>query len=145
VFVIFGWMGISRLVRGSLLSLRAQPYIEASVALGAGNRRIMFKHLLPNALAPVLVAGMFAVADFIVWEAVLAYLGQGINEIFIPSWGNLIANSQDYVTRLILANFNPFEDIRLFLLLFPAVLIFLTILSLNFIAEGLRDALEPTR
>jgi peptide/nickel transport system permease protein len=143
VFTIFGWMGISRLVRASILSARAQPYVEASRALGISNIRLIWKHLIPNSLAPVLVAATFAVADFIAWEAILAYLTLGIDQAFFPTWGNLIATSQGYVFRLAMLDLNPFHDIRLFLAIFPAALIFVSILSLNFIAEAMRDALDP--
>ncbi len=144
VFVIFGWMGISRLVRSSILSLRSQTFVEASRALGASNRRLIVKHLLPNALAPVLVAATFLVGDFVIWESILSYIGNGINSAFLPTWGNLIATSQSYVFRLALIEFNPFQDIRLYMPFMPAAMIFITVLSLNFIAEALRNALDPS-
>lgn len=142
-FVIFGWMGISRLVRSSFLALRSQSFIEASRALGISNRRLIIKHLLPNSMAPVLVAGTFVVGDFIVWESVLSYLNYGIDQAFLPTWGNLIASSQGYVFRLALVDLNPFHDVRIWLALFPALMIFVTVLSINFVAEALRDALDP--
>ncbi len=144
VFVIFGWVGMSRLVRGSFLSLRSLTFVEASRALGIGNRRLILKHLLPNALAPVLVAATFLVGDFVIWESILSYLGNGIDFGFSPTWGNLIATSQTYVFRLALIDFSPFHDIRLYLAFLPAFMIFITVLSLNYIAEALRDALDPS-
>ncbi|HEX9990435.1 MAG TPA: ABC transporter permease [Chloroflexia bacterium] len=141
VFVIFGWMGIARLVRGSILSLRESTFVEASVALGAGHRRLIFKHLIPNSIAPILVAATFALGDFIIWEAVLSYMGQGIAEAFIPTWGNLLAISQDYIWHL--GTLNPFEDIAGYMLLFPTFMILVTVLALNYIGEALRDAFDP--
>jgi peptide/nickel transport system permease protein len=97
VFTIFGWMGVARLVRSSILSLRTLDYVEASRALGAGNRRIIFRHLLPNALAPVFVAATFTVGDFIIWESILAYFLQGIVDPPTPSWGNMLVGAIQYV------------------------------------------------
>jgi peptide/nickel transport system permease protein len=141
VFVIFGWMGIARLVRGSILSLRELSFVEASIALGAGHRRIIFKHLIPNSIAPILVAGTFAIGDFIIWEAVLSYMGQGIPEAFVPTWGNLLVSTQEYIFNLM--NLNPFENIRGYMLLFPTFMILVTVLSINYIGEALRDTLDP--
>lgn len=83
-FVLFGWMGISRLVRGMVLSMRTYAYIEAARALGASTSRIMFRHLLPNTATPMLIAGMFAVGDFIVMEAMLSYFGMGFRDPIHP-------------------------------------------------------------
>jgi peptide/nickel transport system permease protein len=143
VFVIFGWMGVCRLVRGAILSLREQNYIEASRALGAGHRRIIFRHLLPNTLAPVLVAATFQVADFIIWEAILAYFLQGIQDPPVPSWGNMLANSLQYVSRV--TSFNPFQDIRGFLFVLPISMIFITVICINYIGDTLRDMYDPRR
>ncbi len=141
VFTLFGWMGIARLVRGSVLSLRSRDYIEASRALGAGHRRIIFRHLLPNSLAPVFVAATFQIGDFIIWEAILAYFVQGIVDPPTPSWGNMLANNIQYVSRL--TNFNPFSDIRAYLFLMPNIMIFLTVLCINYIGDALREVLDP--
>ena len=140
VFVIFGWMGISRLVRGLVLSLRTQAYVEAARALGASTRRIMFHHLLPNTTAPLLVAGMFAIGDFIILEAVLAYFGLGIRDPYV-SWGNMLAASQDQAWYM--TNPNPFEQIRGYLVIFPSIFLLITVLSINFIGDALRDVLDP--
>lgn len=146
VFVIFGWMGVSRLVRGLVLSLRTQPYVEAARALGATTPRIIFRHLLPNLAGPMLVAGIFLVGDFIILEAVLSYFGLGIPDQLNPpvvSWGNILANHQDqawYLTSL-----NPFEQIRGYLVIFPSILLLVTVLSINFIGDALRDVLDPRR
>jgi len=141
IFTLFGWMGISRLVRSSILSLRSQPFVEAATALGASNRRIIFRHLLPNSLAPVLVAATFVVGDFIILESILSYFGQGILEPPSTSWGIMIANGQQYVLRV--TNINPFEDIRAYLAILPGAMILLTTLCVNYIGDALRDALDP--
>jgi peptide/nickel transport system permease protein len=141
VFVVFGWMGITRLVRGSVLSLRTREFVEASRALGAGHRRIVFRHLLPNSLGPVLVAATFQVADFIIWEAILAYFLLGIVDPPTPSWGNMLANNVQYVSRV--TNLNPFDDIRAYLFLLPNIMIFITVLCINYIGDALREVLDP--
>ena len=141
VFTLFGWMGIARLVRGSILSLRTRDYIEASTALGAGHRRIIFRHLLPNGIAPVFVAATFQIGDFIIWEAILAYFVQGIVDPPTPSWGNMLANNVQYVSRV--TNLNPFTDIRAFLFLMPNVMIFITVLCINYIGDAMREVLDP--
>jgi peptide/nickel transport system permease protein len=140
-FTILGWMGLARLVRGQILSLRSRPFVEAAKALGAGNRRIIFKHLLPNTAGPILVAGTAMVGDFLVLEAVMAYVAMGITDPPIPSWGNLIASAQGniwFITQL-----NPFQDMRAYSLLLPAFMIFITVLAINYVADALRDALDP--
>jgi peptide/nickel transport system permease protein len=141
VFVLFGWMGLSRLVRGSFLSLRTLDYVEASRALGAGSSRIIRRHLLPNAVAPVLVAATFAAADFIILETVLSYFGQGVYEYSAPSWGNLLAGSQNYVWYV--ASLNPFQEIRGYLIVLPTLMILASVLSINYIGDALRDVLDP--
>jgi peptide/nickel transport system permease protein len=143
IFTIFGWMGVARLVRSSILSLRTLDYVEASRALGAGSRRIIFRHLLPNALAPVFVAAAFTVGDFIVWESILAYFLQGIVDPPTPSWGNMLVGSIQYVGRL--ASLNPFADIRAFLFLLPTLMIFVSVLCFNYIGDTLREILDPRR
>lgn len=141
VFVLFGWMGLARLVRSSILSLRTRNYIEASRALGANSTRIVFRHLLPNAAAPVLVAATFAAGDFIILEAVLSYFGLGIYEYSAPSWGNMLAGVQNYVWYT--ANLNPFQEIRGYLIFFPALMILASVLALNYIGDALREAIDP--
>jgi peptide/nickel transport system permease protein len=146
VFAIFGWMGISRLVRGLALSLRSQSFIEAARAVGAGTPRIIFRHLLPNASIPMLIAGMFMIGDFVILEAILAYLGMGFRDPVIPlvvSWGNMLAYNQDQAWFT--SNLNPFEQIQGYLVLLPSLFLFITILSVNFIATALRDVLDPRR
>jgi peptide/nickel transport system permease protein len=141
VFVLFGWMGLARLVRGSILSLRTRDYIEAARALGADGRRIVFRHLVPNAAGPVLVAATFAAGDFIILEAVLSYFGLGVYEYSAPSWGNMLAGVQNYVWYT--ANLNPFQEIRGYLIFLPTLMILGSVLSLNYIGDALRDAIDP--
>jgi len=140
VLSLFGWLGISRLVRGSILSLRSLDYIEATRALGANNRRIITRHLMPNSIAPIIVAATLAVGDFIITEAFLSFLGLGIQDP-TPSWGNLLYGAQEYSSFI--TNINPTQEIRGYLILFPGLMILITVLSVNFIGDALRDALDP--
>jgi peptide/nickel transport system permease protein len=127
---IFGWMGISRLIRGQIFSIREREYIVASRALGASIWRIMFRHMLPNVSSIVIVVGVFNVAGAIIAEAGLSYLGVGIGPP-LPSWGNMMQGS--------LGNFTDAP----WLVLAPGLFIFLTTLSIYLIGDGLRDALDP--
>lgn len=141
VFVVFGWMGVARLVRSAILTTRTLDYVEAARALGAGHRRIIFRHLLPSVAAPVLVAATFLVADFIIWEAILAYFIQGIIDPPVPSWGNMLVGGIQYVNRLV--NLNPFADIRAYLFIMPNVMIIITVLCINYIGDTLREVIDP--
>jgi peptide/nickel transport system permease protein len=127
---IFGWMGISRLLRGQIFSIREREYIVASRALGATIWRIMFRHMLPNVSSIVIVVGVFNVAGAIIAEAGLSYLGVGIQPP-VASWGNMMQGS--------LGNFTDAP----WLVLAPGLFIFLTTLSIYLIGDGLRDALDP--
>lgn len=130
VITAFGWMGTARLVRGEVLRLKRTDFVEAARALGASNARIMWRHLVPNALAPVIVAATLAVGGAILTEAALSYLGFGIQPP-TPSWGNMLQNAQDFIWRTPLLAF------------WPGLMIFLTVLCFNFFGDGLRDALDP--
>ena len=130
VITVFGWMGTARLVRGEVLQLKNTDFVEAARALGASPGRIMFRHLIPNALAPVIVAATLAVGSAILTEAALSYLGFGIQPP-TPSWGNMLQNAQDFIWRTPLLAF------------WPGLMIFLTVLAFNFFGDGLRDALDP--
>lgn len=141
VFTLFSWMGLARLVRASVLSLRSQNFVEAARALGASNRRIIVRHLLPNSIAPIVVSATFAAGDFLIIEAVLAYFGQGVTDRPFPSWGNLLAPVQAMAFNL--TNINPFEDIRGWLFLFPTLMILITVLCINYIGDALRSAFDP--
>lgn len=130
VIGIFAWMGVARLVRGELLKLRRQDFAEAARAMGAHDVRILGRHLIPNALAPVIVSATLTVGGAILSEAALSFLGIGIQPP-IPSWGNMLQNAQDFVWT------SPW------LAVWPGVMIFLTVLCFNFLGDGLRDALDP--
>ncbi len=140
VLSAFGWMGISRLVRGSVLSLRNLDFVEATRALGASNRRIILRHLLPNSFAPIIVAATLGVGDFIISESSLSFLGLGVRDP-IPTWGNMLEGAREYM--MFITNINPLEEIRGYLILFPGLMILLTVLSINFMGDALRDALDP--
>jgi peptide/nickel transport system permease protein len=127
VITVFGWMGTARLVRGEVLKLKNTDFVEAARALGASNARIMVRHLVPNALAPVIVAATLAVGGAILTEAALSF---GIQPP-TPSWGNMLQNAQDFIWRTPLLAF------------WPGLMIFLTVLCFNFFGDGLRDALDP--
>lgn len=130
ILVVFGWMGDARLVRGVSLSLREQEYVEAARAVGASPWRIMFRHLLPNTAAPIIVSFSMSISSLIIYEASLSYLGLGIPQP-TPSWGNMLYNAQNYI-------FSAPQ-----LVWFPGLAIFFTSLGFNFFGDGLRDALDP--
>ncbi len=130
VLTAFGWPGTSRLVRGSVLSLRSLDFVEATRALGASNTRIITRHLLPNSLAPIIVDATLNVGAFIVAESAVSFLGFGISEP-ASSWGNILAGLEDVARQA------PLQ------LIWPGLLIFLTVLSINFIGDALRDSLDP--
>jgi peptide/nickel transport system permease protein len=141
IFVIFGWMALSRQVRASILHLRSLEFVEAARALGAGGWRIATRHLVPNSIGVILLTAVLTLGDFIIYETILSYLGMGVGNP-VPSWGNLIRDAQTqmwFITNTI----NPTEDIRGFLLFLPGMLIFITVVSINFIADALRDTLSP--
>ena len=129
ILALFLWTGIARIVRGVFLSLREKEYVEAAKASGAGDARIMFRHILPNTLGPVVVAGTLAVANAILIEAALSFLGFGIKPP-TPSLGVLVASGQN----------NPQ---KWWLTVLPGLVIVSIVLCINFIGDGLRDALDP--
>lgn len=131
VIGLLSWMGVARLVRGQILSLRERDFVTAARAVGAGDRRIIARHLLPNALAPVIVAGTLAIGDNILIEAALSYLGLGV-QIPTASWGNSLQKALD-----------PDVQAAPWLIFIPGALIVITVVAFNFIGEGLRDALDP--
>jgi len=140
VLALFGWLGLSRLVRGSVLSLRSHDFIEASRALGASNRRIIIRHLIPNSIAPIVVSATLLVGEFIVAESFLSFLGLGVQEP-TPSWGNLLQGAQEYSSFI--TDLNPTQEIRGYLIIFPGLMILLSVLCINFIGDALRDVLDP--
>lgn len=125
-----GWMDVARLVRAEFLTLRERDFVVAAKALGAGNLRLMFRHILPNALAPVFVAATFGVAGAILTESGLSFLGLGVQPPN-PSWGNILTAGKDNI------------EVAWWLSLFPGLAILVTVLSYNLVGEGLRDALDP--
>ena len=129
---IFSWPGLTRLVRGQVLSLREQQFVLASRSLGSGNRRIIVTHVLPNVIAPLLASVTFAVNGAILLEAGLSFLGVGI-PLPTPSWGNMLETARS----LDVLQDGPWIWVP------PAVMILLTVLSINFIGDGLRDAIDP--
>ncbi|MCZ7568622.1 MAG: ABC transporter permease [Ardenticatenaceae bacterium] len=130
ILTVFGWMGAARLLRGMILSLKEQEFTEASKALGAGDFRIITRHLIPNAIAPIIVSATLYVGEVIIIEAILSFLGFGIQPP-TPTWGQMLQNVQhDMFTA-------PWKAF------FPGFMIFMTSLSFNFIGDGLRDALDP--
>jgi ABC-type dipeptide/oligopeptide/nickel transport system permease subunit len=131
ILTLFFWTVIARVVRGVFLSLREKEYVEAAKAAGAGDARIMFRHILPNTLGPIIVNGTLAVATAILTEAALSFLGFGITPP-TPSLGNLVQGGQT----------NPQQW---WLTIFPGLTIVLIVLCVNFVGDGLRDALDPTQ
>ena len=127
---LFGWTTVARLVRGMTLSLKTRDYVRAARALGAGPLRIMFRHILPNALSPVVVATTMSVGSIILFESVLSFLGLGV-QAPLASWGNMLTNAQELIWS------NPA------LAIWPGLLIFLTVVAFNFVGDGLQDALDP--
>lgn len=126
------WMPVARLVRAQFLSLREKEFVEAARALGASRFRQVTRHILPNALGPVIVAGTIDVAAAIIQESTLSFLGLGFPPD-VPTWGRLLYDAKDYL------------DFAPHFALIPGAAIFLTVLSINFIGDGLRDALDPRR
>lgn len=125
-----GWLGIARIVRSSFLSLKQMEYVEAATALGYSRSRIMFRHILPNALQPIIVYGTIAVGTVILSEAALSFLGVGPTDP-TPAWGLMVSDGKSLLASA------PH------LLFFPGMAIFLTVLAFVFVGDGLRDALDP--
>ncbi|CAH0244258.1 ABC transporter permease [Roseomonas sp. CECT 9278] len=128
----FNWMQVARLVRAQFFSLREKEFVEAARALGASRLRLVVRHILPNALGPVIVAATIDIAAAIIAESTLSFLGLGFPPD-VPTWGRLLFDAKDNL------DFAPHWA------LFPGAMIFLTVLSINFIGDGLRDAFDPRR
>jgi oligopeptide transport system permease protein len=134
---IVNWVGVARLVRGQVLSLKEKEFIEAARSIGVRDSRIMTRHLLPNILGPIIVLGAFLVPNMIITEAILGYLGLGLkpttdpHAFFITSWGSLLLDGQTAI------NAQPY------MLLAPAICVALIVIAFTFIGDGLRDALDP--
>jgi peptide/nickel transport system permease protein len=132
VLGIFGWPGTCRLVRGETLSLREREFTTAARCLGIPRSRIVFRHILPNVVAPIIVAGTFFVASAILTEAALSFLGIGV-QIPTATWGNMLTEAQSLTTL---------EQMP-WLWIPPGLMITITVLSINFLGDALRDALDP--
>lgn len=133
IMIVIGitqWTGIARLVRGEVLKFREREFVMAARQAGASDARLIFRHLLPNALAPVLVSASFGVASAILTESALSFLGFGVPPQ-TPSWGSILSQAQAYM------------DVAWWLTLAPGLAIFLTITAYNLVGEGLRDAIDP--
>ncbi|MBN1642774.1 MAG: ABC transporter permease [Anaerolineae bacterium] len=130
VIASLNWMGTSRLVRGEFLSLKARDFVDAATVVGARHRRIIFRHILPNATSPIIVSATLALGGVILTEAALSFLALGVQPP-TPSWGNMLTNAQQYLYRA------PY------LIVIPGFFIFVTVLSGNLMGNGLRDALDP--
>ena len=128
----FRWMPVARLVRAQFFSLREKEFVEAARALGASVPRQVVRHILPNSLGPVIVAGTIDIAAAIIAESTLSFLGLGFPPD-VPTWGRILYDGRDYM------------DLAVHWALFPGIAIFLTVLTINFIGDGLRDALDPRR
>jgi len=133
VMVVIGvtsWTGIARIVRGEFLKIREMEYVQASRALGARDSSIIFRHILPNALAPVMVSATFGIASTILIESSLSFLGFGVQPP-TPSWGDILSQSRDFM------------DFAWWLTLVPGLAIFITITAYNLVGEGFQDAINP--
>lgn len=127
---LLGWMGLSRIVRSLVLSLKEQEFVISAKAIGATDVQIIFKHILPNCIAPIVVSATLGIGGAIITEAYLSFLGFGVQPP-TATWGNVLERARDNISRY------------WWLALFPGMLITITVLAINFIGDGLRDALDP--
>jgi peptide/nickel transport system permease protein len=132
VIGILTWMPVARLVRASFLSVKEKEFVLASRALGSGNARIIFLHILPSVVSPIIVAATLAVGAAIITESALSFLGLGFPPD-VPTWGRLLYDAQNFL------------DLAPYWAIFPGTLIFLTVIAINFIGDGIRDALDPRK
>jgi peptide/nickel transport system permease protein len=130
VIGLTGWMGVARLVRAEFLSLREREFVTAARALGAGDIRLILRHMLPNALAPVMVSATLGVAGAILTESALSFLGLGVQPP-TPSWGNILTAGKDNI------------EIAWWLSVFPGLAILITVMSYNLLGEGIQEAIDP--
>jgi len=131
VIGLLSWMSTARIVRATVLSIRARDFTLAARSIGARDARILLRHILPNALAPIIVGATLGVGGAIIAESSLSFLGLGV-QVPTPSWGNMLQDSQSTMSS------------RPWLTIFPGIAILITVLSINFLGDGLRDALDPT-
>ncbi|MEA2511764.1 MAG: peptide/nickel transport system permease protein [Thermomicrobiales bacterium] len=132
VIAVLNWMPTARLVRASFLSLKEKEFVEAARSIGATRSTLMLKHILPNVLSPIIVAATLSVGSAIITESALSFLGLGFPPD-VPTWGTLLFQAKD------IFQFHPHEA------LFPGMVIFLTVLAINYVGDGLRDALDPRK
>lgn len=130
VIGLTGWMGVARLVRAEFLSLKERDFVLAARLSGASDMRIVFSHILPNAIAPILVSATLGIGGAILTESALSFLGIGVQPP-TPSWGNMLTEGKDNL------------DVAWWLSVFPGLAILITVLGFNLLGEGLRDALDP--
>ena len=132
VISVLAWMPTARLVRASFLATKEKEFIEAARSIGATRSSLIFKHILPNVMSPIIVAATLGVGAAIISESTLSFLGLGFPSD-VPTWGTMLFNAKDYIT------FTPHEA------LVPGTMIFLTVLGINYVGDGLRDALDPRK
>jgi peptide/nickel transport system permease protein len=130
VMALTGWMTYTRVIRSAVFTIKDQEFVLATVALGGNSTRVLFRHILPNVIAPTLVLVAFSFSQFIILESALSFLGLGIPPP-TPTWGRMLFEGRDYLT------------VAPWLITFPGIAIMVTVLSANFIGDGLRDALDP--
>jgi peptide/nickel transport system permease protein len=130
ILIVLGWTSAARLMRGMALTLRNQDFVESLRAMGASNTRIIFRHIIPNGIAPILVNASLGLAGVVIAESALSFLGVGVQEP-TPSWGNMLSSAQSYMFQ------HPW------LPLVAGIPLCLVTISFNFIGDGLRDALDP--
>ncbi len=122
---------VSRLVRGVVLSLREQPYVDAAIASGTSTLKIIWRHILPNTIAPLTVQATYICASAMITEAILSFIGAGVPSTVTPSWGNIMADGRTLF------------EVKPYIIFFPAVFLSLTVLAVNLLGDGLRDAVDP--
>lgn len=135
IMIVIGltnWMGIARLVRAEIMSIKNKEYVLAAKAMGFPNRRIIFGHVLPNSLSPVYVVATLGIGGAILTESALSFLGIGVQPP-TPSWGNILTQAKDNI------------EVAWWLSLYPGLAIFLTVMGYNLLGEGLRDIFDPRR
>jgi peptide/nickel transport system permease protein len=130
VIALFSWPYIARIIRGNTLSIREKEFVEAARSLGASNRRIMFREVLPNLVAPIIVYTTLLIPSNILFEAALSFLGLGVPQN-TPSWGQMLSDAASVF------------DVAWWLMLFPGLFLVATVLAFNLLGDGLRDALDP--
>jgi len=130
IVALVGWTTVARLVRGATLSLKQREFVMAAEGVGASHMHIMFKHIFPNLISPIIVAVTLSVGNVILLESVLSFMGLGIQPP-MPSWGNMLTNAQELIWDAPM------------LAVYPGLLIFVTVISFNFLGDGLQDAFDP--